>query len=82
MTILKTAARETIPKITRLVLLVAAPGNRSPKTVHLQQLQGMQSSKQGMRKGYHLSIEGVRKGYHFREKWYIKVGPLGRTSPY
>ena len=45
MTILKTAARETIPKITRLELLVAAPGNRTPKTVHLQQLQGMQSSK-------------------------------------
>ena len=28
----------------------------------------MQSSKQGMWKGYHLSIEGVRKGYLFREK--------------
>ena len=33
----------------------------------------MESSKQGMWKGYHLSIEdGIRKGYLFREKWYIK----------
>ena len=32
----------------------------------------MQSSKQGMLKGYHLSVEGIRKGYLFREKWYIK----------
>ena len=31
-------------------------------TVHLQQLKGMQSSKQGMWKGYHLSIGGVKKG--------------------
>ena len=29
----------------------------------LQQLKGMQSSKQGMWKGYHLSIEGLQKGY-------------------
>ena len=27
--------------------------------------KGMQSSKQGMWKGYHLSIEGIRKGYLF-----------------
>ena len=40
--------------------------------VHLQQVKGMQSSKQGMWKGYHLSIEGTRKGYRFREKWYTK----------
>ena len=36
----------------------------------------MQSSKQGMGKGYHLSIEGIRKGYlfrkGFRKKWYVK----------
>ena len=32
----------------------------------------MQSSKQGMWKGYHLSIKGIQKGYLFREKWYIK----------
>ena len=33
----------------------------------------MESSKQGMWKGHHLSIEdGTRKGYLFREKWYIK----------
>ena len=54
-------------------------------TVHLQQLKGMQSSKQVMCKGYYLSIEGVRKGYLFREKWYIKgkgVGPRGGASPY
>ena len=37
-----------------------------------QQLKGMQSSKQGMCKGYHLSIEGIRKGYLFCKKWYIK----------
>ena len=51
----------------------------------LQQLKGMQSSKQGMWKGYHLSIEGIRKGYLFRKKWYIKgqgFRPQGRTSPY
>ena len=35
----------------------------------------MQSSKQGMLKGYHLSIEGIRKGYLFREK-------KGGASPY
>ena len=29
------------------------------KTVILQQLKGMQSSKQGMRKGYRLSIQGI-----------------------
>ena len=29
-------------------------------TVHFQQLKGIQSSKQGMWKEYHLSIEGVR----------------------
>ena len=40
--------------------------------MHLQQLKGMQGSKQGMRKEYHLSIEGIQKGYLFREKWYIK----------
>ena len=40
--------------------------------IDLQQLKGMQSSKQGMWKGYHLSIEGIQKGYLFHEKWYIK----------
>ena len=46
----------------------------------IQQLKGMQSSKQGMWKEYHLSIEGIQKGYLFRDKWYIKgsgVGPRG-----
>ena len=33
------------------------------KTVHLQQLKGMQSSKLGLWKEYHLSIEGMRKRY-------------------
>ena len=45
----------------------------------------MQRYKQGMWKGYHLSIEGIRKGDFFREKWYIKgwgVGPRGGASPY
>ena len=32
----------------------------------------IQTSKQGMQNGYHLSIEGIGKGYLFREKWYIK----------
>ena len=29
-------------------------------------------SKQGTRKGYHLSIQGIQKGYLFRKKWYMK----------
>ena len=43
----------------------------------------MQSSKQGMRKGYHLSLKGVQKGYLFREKWYIegKGLDLGAEPP-
>ena len=41
------------------------------KTVHLQQVKEMQSSKQGMWKGYHLTIEDKRKEYLFCEKWYI-----------
>ena len=36
--------------------------------VHLQQLKGMHSSKQGMRKGYHLSIKGIQKGCIFIKK--------------
>ena len=32
----------------------------------------MESSKQGMWKGYHLSIEGLRKGYLFREQMVYK----------
>ena len=32
----------------------------------------MQTSKQSLWKGYHLSIGCIRKGYLFREKWYIK----------
>ena len=54
-------------------------------TMHLQQLKGMQSSKQGMLKRYHFSIKGIRKGNLFREKWFIKgsgVGLWGRASPY
>ena len=38
----------------------------------------MQSFKQGMWKGYNLSVEGIRKGYLFCKKWCIKgwgVGP-------
>ena len=31
------------------------------KTVHLQQLKGMQKSKLGMWKGYHLSMGGIRR---------------------
>ena len=45
----------------------------------------MQSSKQGMRKGCHLSIEGIPKGYLFGEKLYIKgyeVEPRGGASPF
>ena len=36
------------------------------------QLKEMQSFKQGLWEGYHLSIEDVRKGYLFREKWCVK----------
>ena len=39
----------------------------------------MPSSKQGMWKGYHLSIEGIRRGYLFREKWYIKGKGMDRV---
>ena len=49
--------------------------------MHLQQFTGMQSSKRGIWKGYHLSIERIRKGYLFREKCYRKgywVGPRSR----
>ena len=42
-------------------------------TMHLQQLKGMQSSKQVMWKGHQLSIEGIRKVYLFREKQCIKT---------
>ena len=38
----------------------------------LQQLKGMQSSKQDLWKRYHLSIEGMQKRHLFCEKWYIK----------
>ena len=38
----------------------------------LQQLKGMQHSKQGMWKRYHLSIEGIQKGHLLHEKLYIK----------
>ena len=54
------------------------------KTAHLQQLNGMQRSKLGMWKGYHLSIEGIWKGYFFSQNWYIiekGLGPEGATSP-
>ena len=52
---------------------------------HLQQLKGMQSSKWGKWKGYHLSKEGIREGYLFHEKWHIKgygFGPRGGVSPH
>ena len=55
------------------------------KTVHLQQLKGMPSSKLLMWKGYLLSIEGTGKGHLFCPKWCIKgkgVGPWGGESPY
>ena len=54
-------------------------------SVHLLQLKGMKSSKQGMWKGYHLSIEGIRKGYLFSWKMVykrVRVGPRGGDSPY
>ena len=53
--------------------------------MHSQQLKGMQSSKQGMRKWYHFSTEGIRKGYPFFEKWYKRgqgVGPRSVASLY
>ena len=45
----------------------------------------MQSSKQGMWKGYHCQRKVNEKGYLFREKWYIKgwvVGPRSGASAY
>ena len=45
--------------------------------VHLQQLKGMQSSKQGMGKGYHLSMEDIRKRYLFRKKKMVCEGVRG-----
>ena len=38
--------------------------------------KGMQSTKQGMGKGLHLSIESIRKGYLLREKWNKKIKRL------
>ena len=55
------------------------------KTVHLRQLKGMQSSKQGIWKGYHFSIECKRKEYLFCQTLYLKgwgVGPRGGAPPY
>ena len=43
-------------------------------TVPLQQSKGMQSSKRGMWKGYHLSIEGIQKDSFFVKKWHILKG--------
>ena len=40
------------------------------KTVHLQQLKGVQSCKLGMWKGCYLSMEGIRKEYRFWKKWW------------
>ena len=45
----------------------------------------MQTSKQGMWKGYQFLIEGIRKGYLFRENMVhkmVRVGPRGGASPY
>ena len=42
--------------------------------MYLQQFTGMQSSKRGIRKGYHLSIERIRKRNLFREKCYRTEG--------
>ena len=54
--------------------------------VHLQQMKGMQSSKLGMWKGYHLPMEGVWKRHLFCQKmvykWGLGVRPQGGTSPY
>ena len=51
--------------------------------MHLQQLKGMQSFKQGMRKWYHFTTEGIRKGYLFVKNG-IKKGKgldLGAEPP-
>ena len=45
--------------------------------VHLQQLKGMQSSKQGIRKG----APFFNRRYLFREKWYVKAGKGNRVGP-
>ena len=54
------------------------------KRLHLQQLKGLQSSKRGMWKGYHLSIEGIRKGYPFSPKMVckrVRGWTSGRSTP-
>ena len=43
------------------------------KTVHLQQLKGMQSSKRGMWKRYHLAVEGIQRGCLFSREWFYKM---------
>ena len=43
------------------------------KTVHLQQLIGMQSSKRGMWKRYHLAVEGIQRGCLFSKEWFYKM---------
>ena len=48
--------------------------------MHSQQLKGMQSFKQGMRKWYHFTTEGIRKGYPFCEEWYKKAEGAGPRS--
>ena len=52
------------------------------KTVRLQQLIGMQSSKRGMWKRYHLAVEGIQRGCLFSKEWLYKMvrgGTLGRS---
>ena len=49
--------------------------------MHLQQLKGIQRSKQGTWNGYCLPIEGIRKGYLFREKLRAKGLDLGTEPP-
>ena len=63
---------------------VKGPKGRTDATIHLQNFEGMQSSKRGIWKGYHLSVEGIRKRYPIREKWYIAGGKgldLGAEPP-
>ena len=59
------------PKRANRLIYGFKKSRKSFVTLQLQQLKGIQSSKRGMCKAYHLSKEGIWKGYLFREKWYI-----------
>ena len=58
-------------RVKKSFILFCRP-KRATEGLHVQQLKGIQSSKLGMGKGYHLSVKGIQKGDLFCQKWYIK----------